>query len=113
MQPAQQPTTPRDRGAKYDPENEQQVQRQDRSCQCRIHDIVPMRRSSAALSASPSAPVASPQSSFGPLPTQFVCQGSPCQIDLSQNSASHHPVVFFVSLSALLFPKMLMLVTKR
>lgn len=39
MQPAQYGTTPCDRGAKYDPEDEQQVQPQDRSCQGGIHAI--------------------------------------------------------------------------
>src|SRR5438046_9990119 len=39
MQPAQYGTTPCDRGAKYDPQDEQQVQPQDRSCQGGIHAI--------------------------------------------------------------------------
>ena len=39
MQPAQYGTTPCDRGAKYDPEDEQQVQPQNRSCQCGVHVI--------------------------------------------------------------------------
>src|SRR5438552_4729595 len=39
MQPAQYGTTPCERGAKYDPEDEQQVQPQDRTCQGGIHAI--------------------------------------------------------------------------
>src|SRR5437879_11021175 len=39
MQPAQYGTTPCDRGAKYDPQDEQQVQPQNRSCQGGIHAI--------------------------------------------------------------------------
>src|SRR2546426_7457239 len=39
MQPAQYGTTPCDGGAKYDPQDEQQVRPQDRSCQGGIHAI--------------------------------------------------------------------------